>query len=62
MKLYAVPGDHDDMARCLQVLMDDSEQRERRGLFARQRVESELAWEFQKESLLNTYSKLFGDS
>lgn len=60
--LYAVPGDHDDMARCLQVLMDDSEQRERRGLFARQRVESELAWEFQKESLLNTYSKLFGDS
>ena len=59
--LYAAPGDQDDFARCMQTLMDDPEQRKQRGDFGRQRVENELAWEFQKKSLLATYSKLFGE-
>ena len=60
--LYATPGDQDDFARCMQTLMDDPEQRKQRGEFGRQRVENELAWEFQKESLFATYSKLFAES
>ena len=58
--LYALPGDQNDLARCMKTLMDDPEERKRRGVLGRQRVENELAWKFQAKSLLNTYSKLFG--
>ena len=58
--LYAIPGDPKDFARCMQTLMDDPEERKRRGDLGRQRVENELAWEFQAKMLLKTYAKLFG--
>ena len=58
--LYAIPGDAKDFARCMQTLMDDPEKRKRLGEFGRQRVENELAWQFQAEMLLKTYAKLFG--
>ena len=43
--LYAAPGDPDSLGRCVAELLDDPERREQMGALARERVETELAWQ-----------------
>lgn len=59
--LYATPNDEVDFAKCLVRLIDDPELRSRMGKIGRTRVESELAWQHQEHSLIETYRKLFGE-
>jgi len=43
-------------------LMDDPERRERMGKEGRKRIESELAWSYQAENLLEAYKALSSSS
>lgn len=56
--LYARPNDELDFARRLALLMDDPERRHALGRTGRQRIEAELAWSHQQESLLAAYRAL----
>ncbi len=56
--LYAKPGDVLHFAECLQKLMDEPDLRQSMGEKGRRRIESELAWKHQKESLIATYRKV----
>ncbi len=60
--LYATPDDEVDFAKCLVRLIDDPELRSTMGKIGRARVESELAWQHQEKSLIETYRKLFDQS
>ncbi|MCA9184727.1 MAG: hypothetical protein KDA99_03885, partial [Planctomycetales bacterium] len=60
--LYAKPGDELDLARCLEQLMDDPALRARMGKAGRLRIEEQLAWDYQKHHLLETYRKLRNES
>ena len=55
---YATPNEEADMAKVIARLMDDPEERKRRGEIGRQRVERELAWRRQAEKLLEAYECL----
>ena len=56
--LYAKSGDILHFAECVQQLMDDPGLRQSMGEMGRHRIESELAWKHQKESLIATYRKI----
>jgi glycosyltransferase involved in cell wall biosynthesis len=56
--VYARANDELDFARKILQLMNAPEQRATMGRFGRQRVETELAWVYQKQNLLNAYAKL----
>ena len=56
--LYARPNDELDFARQIVVLMDDPERRKRMGQRGRERIETELAWSYQEEHLLEVYEVL----
>jgi len=60
--LYARPNDELEFARQIAVLMDDPERRERMGKEGRKRIESELAWSYQAENLLEAYKALSSSS
>ena len=47
-------------AEALETLMDDPEKRKEMGRYARDRVETELAWEYSVPHLVNGYYRLFG--
>jgi len=53
--LYAAPNDPGDLAAKLAALLDDPEDRARRGAFGRRRVVEELGWERQIEPLIAAY-------
>jgi glycosyltransferase involved in cell wall biosynthesis len=55
--LYAAPGDPDSLGRCVAELLDDPALRERMGAQARERVESELAWQHSEGALLAAYAR-----
>ena len=55
--LYAAPGDPDSLGRCVAELLDDPERRERMGALARERVETELAWQHSEGALLAAYAR-----
>ncbi|HVC29749.1 MAG TPA: glycosyltransferase family 4 protein [Steroidobacteraceae bacterium] len=57
--LYARPNDARDFADNIVTLLDDPERRERMGEFGRQRVERQLAWEYEVPKLLAAYAALF---
>jgi glycosyltransferase involved in cell wall biosynthesis len=59
--LFARPNDELDFARQIAILMDDPERRKRMGEIGRERVENQLAWPFQKKSLLKAYESLSQD-
>jgi glycosyltransferase involved in cell wall biosynthesis len=56
--VYARPNDELDFARKIAALMDDPERRKRMGEVGRKRVETELAWPYQEEQLLEAYEAL----
>ncbi len=56
--LYAQPNDTLDFARQIAVLMDDPALGRRMGSLGRRRVESCLAWSYQRRCLVEAYGKL----
>lgn len=56
--VYAHPNDELDYARHIVLLMDDPERRMEMGQRGRERVETELAWSYQKKHLLKAYEAL----
>ncbi|MBN1312806.1 MAG: glycosyltransferase family 4 protein [Anaerolineae bacterium] len=58
--LYAKPNDELDFAKKVTTLMDDPDLCVRLGQFGKQRVETELAWPYQAEKLLEVYRSLQG--
>jgi glycosyltransferase involved in cell wall biosynthesis len=57
--LYARPNDARDFAQRIIELLADPERRERMGRFGRERVERQLAWEYEVPKLLAAYEALF---
>ncbi|MGH8294983.1 MAG: glycosyltransferase family 4 protein [Steroidobacteraceae bacterium] len=57
--LYARPNDARDFARQIVTLLEDPERRERMGRLGRERVERQLAWEYEEPKLLAAYDALF---
>jgi glycosyltransferase involved in cell wall biosynthesis len=60
--LYAEKNNELDMARKIVRLLDDPALRQRMGDYGRQRVERELAWEYEAPKLLRAYETLFNGS
>lgn len=58
--LYARPNDELDFARQILVLMDDPGLREKMGRIGRERVENELAWQYQTKHLIDAYASIKG--
>ncbi|HVS78165.1 MAG TPA: glycosyltransferase family 4 protein [Steroidobacteraceae bacterium] len=57
--LYARPNDARDFARKIVTLLDDPARRERMGRLGRERVERQLAWQYEVPRLLEAYEMLF---
>jgi glycosyltransferase involved in cell wall biosynthesis len=57
--LYARPNDSQDFAAKIVTLLDHPELCERMGQFGRQRVERQLAWQYETPKLLAAYEALF---
>lgn len=57
--LYARPNDSQDFAAKIVTLLDHPELRERMGQFGRERVERQLAWQYEAPKLLAAYEALF---
>ena len=58
--LYARPNDTADMAAKIVELLDDPERRARMGAYGRARVETELSWDYQVDTLIAAYRKVRG--
>ena len=56
--LYAAPNDTADMAAKIMALLDDPEMRAKMGVFGRNRVETELSWDHQVDTLIAAYQKV----
>jgi glycosyltransferase involved in cell wall biosynthesis len=56
---YARPNDARDLAEQIVALLDDPERRERMGRFGRDRVERQLAWQYEVPKLIAAYEALF---
>jgi len=56
--VYAQPNDEFEFAKQIMFLMDDPDQRQKMGKTGRKRIETELAWQFQQEYLLDAYQTL----
>jgi len=56
--IYAPPNDELEFARRIVQLMDSPEERQRLGALGRKRIDTELAWPFQEEKLLDAYRTL----
>ena len=57
--LYAARNDTVDMANKIVQLLGDDKLRDEMGSFGRQRIEKELAWEYEVPSLFLAYESLF---
>jgi glycosyltransferase involved in cell wall biosynthesis len=57
--LYASKNDEIDLARKIVELLDDPLRRERMGKFGRERVATQLAWDYEAPKLLKAYDMLF---
>ncbi|MEL6519336.1 MAG: glycosyltransferase family 4 protein [Pseudomonadota bacterium] len=55
--LYAVPNDTKDMADKIAELLEDPERRAKMGQFGRARVEAELSWDHQVDTLIAAYKR-----
>ncbi len=58
--LYANKNDEKDLAEKVIKLLDDSSLRQKMGTYGRDRVVSELSWEYEAPKLLKAYDALFG--
>jgi glycosyltransferase involved in cell wall biosynthesis len=54
--LYAPPNDESAFARLVVRLLDDPDERERRGKLGRERLEQSLSWEHSRRALLSSYA------
>jgi glycosyltransferase involved in cell wall biosynthesis len=57
---YVEPGDVEQLARAVDRLLRDPEERRRRGDAGRARIEAEYAWEHQATRYLGAYDRLLG--
>ncbi len=58
--IYVPDNDPAKFAQTIQLLMDDSNQREQMGKLGRARVEKEIAWEYSIPKLVRAYESLLG--
>lgn len=58
--LYACNNDVKEFADQIQVLMDDPALRKSMGQAGRERIFKELAWNHQKNCLIEAYTRLLG--
>ncbi len=58
--LYARPNDTDDLAARIGELLDDPEKRAEMGAFGRARVQTELSWDHQVDTLIAAYTRARG--
>jgi len=56
--LYAKKNDEVDFAQKILILLDDPELRMRMGAFGRERIQKQLAWEYEQPKLLAAYDAL----
>ena len=54
--LYATPNDEAEFASLVARLLDDPEERQRRGAQGRQRLERSLSWERSRAALLEAHA------
>lgn len=60
--LYAPPNDEGAFADAVSALLDDPDERERRGRLGRERLEQSLSWERSRRALLAAYERALGRS
>jgi glycosyltransferase involved in cell wall biosynthesis len=53
--VYATAGDVDELAACLDALLDDPERRARMGAIGLERVRARLSWQHAEPALLAAY-------
>lgn len=56
--LYAAPNDTADMAALIMTLIDDPDMRAKMGAYGRNRVETELSWDHQVDTLIAAYTRV----
>ena len=56
--MYATPNEVEDYARLIVELLDDEPKREEMSVFARARIDDELAWKHQSENYVAVYDRL----
>jgi glycosyltransferase involved in cell wall biosynthesis len=56
--LYARPNEDQDLAGCIERLLDDPEQRRRMGEYNRRRFLESMAWEYSAGQLIEAYARL----
>ena len=56
--LYAEPNNPEDMADKIESLLEDPEARTRMGTYGRKRVETELSWDHQVDTLISAYERV----
>jgi len=57
--MYVRPNDELEFAHALAQLVDDPARRQAMGLLGRRRVETELAWHYSAQNLVEAYRRLF---
>jgi glycosyltransferase involved in cell wall biosynthesis len=60
--VYVQPNDEHEYAEAIVALMDDDPRREQMGKLARERIEQELAWDYQVSAYLGVYKRVLGDA
>jgi glycosyltransferase involved in cell wall biosynthesis len=55
--LYATPNRDEELAACIETLLDDAERRRRMGEYNRQRFLEQMAWEYSVTQLIAAYEK-----
>ncbi|HTX27470.1 MAG TPA: glycosyltransferase family 4 protein [Streptosporangiaceae bacterium] len=59
--VYARPNDEHEYAEAIVALLDDAPRRAQMGKLARERVEQELAWDYQENAYLGVYARVLGE-
>jgi len=57
--MYVRPTDELEFARAMAQLIDDPARRQAMGVLGRRRVETELAWHYSAQNLVEAYRRLF---
>jgi glycosyltransferase involved in cell wall biosynthesis len=60
--VYVQPNDERQYAEAIVALLDDETRRSRMGKLARERVERELAWDYQESAYLGVYQRIVGQA